>query len=425
MCENLPGRHVQALLDSIGGARGVNASPVALVLQSCLSANQGGQTATELYEANIMENIREENYVRGYLWTLLNTSHSALTLGAKDIHDQAYIARREGLITSDAYWSTTALAAGRTAALLALTAGTGAAVGGFAEGFALARGAGATTASLLGAGTGGGAAGLAGQFGGDVYDQALLGREGFSSPGEYAAAFGLGAGGGLLTAGVGAASARYLPGGQQMAQRMAEYHSGSPAGEYNFAQGPRQALHRALYNLYRNSSFAGRDFGRTTLPGYEDYFEWVDPQGRRHIFQGEGPGRGGHLWPPNPEGGPAVADPTSRSGPKSSYPRTWNQERIMQAVANAVSDPTHPWYRSGQVGQGPVSNGLPWNWPNLNTRFATNITVDGVTILIISRPTAGGVITAYPIGSTDPANILMSVPPYGALAPNNPDNRTR
>ena len=86
------------------------------------------------------------------------------------------------------------------------------------------------------------------------------------------------------------------------------------------------------------------------------------------------------------------------------------QEREANALAKAVSTDA----RSGQFGVGPVEQGLPFNWTNANTRFATRVTVEGVDIPITSRPTAGGVITAYPVGGGDPANLLIAVPPYGA-----------
>jgi hypothetical protein len=64
--------------------------------------------------------------------------------------------------------------------------------------------------------------------------------------------------------------------------------------------------------------------------------------------------------------------------------------------------------------RGPAEAGLPWNWPNANTRFATSVQVDGINIRIISRPTQGGVITAFPTGPGDTANLLMAVPPYAS-----------
>lgn len=425
LCNNLPGQYTQALLDDIGGARGINASPVARIMQDCINENTGGgETVSEIYEDNIMENIREGNYVRAYLWTFLDVAHSATSLGFKDIHDQAYIARRQGLISSDEYLSTTAKAAGRSAALLAATAATGGAAGGLAEGFALGRGVQATTASLIGQGVGGGAAGLTGQLTADLYDQALLGKEGFSSLGDYGRSIGLGAGSGVLIGGVGLASARYLPGGTASAQRMFEYHSGSPAGQYRFAQGPRQALHAGLYRLYRRSSFAGRELGRRNgLPPeqYQEYFEFGSETARHHVFDGElrvnaaGDlrGSGGHLWPPLRAGGPG-------GGPKSAFPRTYNQERIMRIVTDAYTDGTTPWAQQSGPGQGTVHTGIR---TDIRTnagnpvRFRADIVVDGVPIRVIWEPGGAELVTAFPVGVADTANLLMSVPPYAAFAP--------
>ena len=440
LCNNLPGQYVQALLDDIGGARGANAPAVAFVLQDCISENTGGgETVSELYESNIMENLENDNYVRAYLWTLLDVAHSATSLGFKDIHDQAYQARREGLISSDEYWSITAKAAGRSAALLAATALTGGTAGGFAEGFALARGAGATTASLIGAGVGGGVAGFTGQLTGDIYDQALLGKEGFSSLGDYASATALGAGSGVLVGGVSMASARYLPGGAASAQRMFEYHSGSPAGRYRFAQGPRQALHGGLYSMYRNASFAGRNFGRRTgLPPeqYQEYFEFGSEDARHHTFEGdlgtnpntgELQGRGGHLWPSNRAGGPSAAG-GGPSGPKSAFPPGWNQERIMRVIADTYTDPVQPWVQQEGPGTNTVHAGLP---EHIRTnagnpvRFRTDIFVDGIEMRIVWQPGGRELITAYPLGSGAPANLLMTIPPYASFVEGESDAESR
>jgi hypothetical protein len=423
LCANLPGAAVRALLEAIGGAGGADAPEVAFRLQAHAASHAGGQTATEVYEAMIMENIAEENYVRAYLWTFLDVSHSALTLGFKDIHDGTYVARREGLISSDTYWSTTAKAAGRTAVLLAATAVTGGAAGGFAEGMALGRGLGATTSQLIGGGFGGAASGLSGQFTADVYDQALLGREGFSSAGDYAAATGLGAASGTLLAGIGSAGARCLP---RSAERMMAYHTGSPAGQYRFAQGPRQWLHRSLHDLYRSSHIAGRNLSRRmSLPSgeYEIYFEFASGATREHIFCHNASG-GGHLYPPFPEGGPPTA-PGGPQGPESSFPRTYNQERIMEIVTETLSSPTQPWLQQSGPGQGTTVIGLPSNPPTTKAgnpvRYVAEIPVDGITVRVVVEPGADihgqaprGVITAFPAGSADPASRISTVPPYAS-----------
>lgn len=210
LIENLPWKAVQALRDSIppdaadpGGLR--------QRMNERIGEESGGESLSKVYERNIMQNIEEDDLAAAYGWTFLKTAHSALTLGFLDIHDAAYDARQEGYISSDAYWSTTTKAAARSAIIMAATAASGGAAGAFAEGTALGLGASQTTATLIGAGIGGGVSGIAGQFTGDVFDQAFLGKEGFSGIEDYAIAGAFGAGTGLLTAGVQAAGAKYLP----------------------------------------------------------------------------------------------------------------------------------------------------------------------------------------------------------------------
>lgn len=414
LCENLPGLAVRAMFEDIQ-QRGLNAPAVQYKLMDYLSEQAGGQTATEVYEAAIMENIEEGDYVSGYLWTLLNVSHSALTFGFKDIHDQAYVARREGRITSDEYWSTTTKAAGRTAALLAVSTLSGGAAGGFAEGVALGRGATASTASLISGGAGGAVSGIATQFSADVYDQALLGREGFSNLGDYGLAAGLGAGSGLATPALGRAGSRYLPRSAQQrlaqsAERTFEYHAGSPAGNYRFAGRFRQGVHARLYGLYRGSVHAGRRIGRGTLPP-EDLARWADlsiPDQRTHTLHGEGDSSGGHMWPPNRTGGP-------NRGPKSSFPRELGEDEIMHVLSDIMSDPRQTWTQQTGPGTGTQITGYPNNPPTTNAgnpvTYTGTAVRGGIEIKVVIEPGGRGLVTGYPIGSQDPALLVPYVRP--------------
>ena len=416
LCSNVPGLAVRAMADV---ARLRPNSAAYKTISEAVADLPEGTTATELYEQNIMEDIKEEKYVRAYLWTFLNTAHSALTLGFKDIHDTAYIKMRQGLISSDEYWSTTTKAAGRTAVLLAATAVTGGAAGGWAEGFALGRGVGSTAASLIGGTAGGAASGLAGQLTGDLYDQALLGKKGFSSAGDYLMATGGGAATGALLAGVGVAAGQAFP---ASAQETFRYHSGG--GRYRVLGDFRQGLHRALYNVYRGSVSVGR---KTAAGGSSEYASMFGPDRLEHILRGESESSGGHRWPPNPEGGPK--NPAGVKDPKTPFPRTWNDDRILGVVADIVKDPSTVWVQDKGPGMGTKVTGLPAKPPvtakGAPVRYSAEVVVEGVTIKVIVEPGGEGIITAFPIGFEDPANLLQFVRPQVAESSGQGDDLTR
>lgn len=217
LCENLPWRWVQELHDVVD-------DPEAKAkLRPHFQGKGGGESMTKVYERQIMENIEEDQLARAYLWTLLDTAHSGLTFGFKDVHDSAYDANQEGWISDDAYLSTTAKGLGRAAALMAATMVTGGAAGAWGEGAALGLGAGKTTAQLVGGAVGGAASGVGGQLTADVFDQMLMGKEGFSSAGDYGNAALMGGATGALTAGVQAAGSKFLPASaKSMSQTYAE-----------------------------------------------------------------------------------------------------------------------------------------------------------------------------------------------------------
>lgn len=220
-CEKLPWRWIEQLHDV------VHDTAAKAKLRPFFQNAGGGESLSKLYERNIVENIEEGNYVRGYLWTFLDTAHSALTFGFKDAHDAAYDAQEAGLISNDAYVSSTMKGLGRAAAIMAATTITGGAAGAWGEGVAAGLGAGRTTAQIIGGAVGGGASGVGGQFAGDVYDQAVLGKQGFSSTQDYALAGITGAATGALTAGVQAAGSKYLKSSAKtMSQVYAERYPG-------------------------------------------------------------------------------------------------------------------------------------------------------------------------------------------------------
>jgi hypothetical protein len=352
-----------------------------------------------------MENIKEENYVRGYLWTLLKVSHNALTGGFLDTHDASYVAMREGRITSDQYWSDTTKAAGRTAVVMAATAVTGGAAGGLAEGFALGRGLGTTASALIGGGVGGAASGVAGQLTGDIYGQALQGQKGFSSAKDYLLAAGGGALVGTALAGTGLAAGRMFPGS---AQETFLYHSGG--GRYRVLQDFRQALHRQLYTVYRGSVQAGRAAGAPVDPTRVNL---ASPERSRHITQGEGTRQGGHAWPPNPEGGGGPGAPVRT--PKTPFPREWNDDLILEVVSNITSDPTTVWTQRTGPGTGTQVTGYPTNPPTTNAgapvRYVAEVQWGGMRIRVVVEPGGEGIVSAFPVGFEDPASLLQFVRP--------------
>lgn len=171
----------------------------------------GGKSLSKTYEENILEDLDEGHPFRAYLWTFLKTAHGALTFGFLGVHDAAYDALQAGVISNAEYASITAKAVARSAAIGGASMLTGGAAGAWGEGVAAGLGAGETTASIIGGGVGGAAAGVGGQFTGDVFDQAAFGKQGFSSLGDYGEAAALGGVTGIVTAGVATAGAKYLP----------------------------------------------------------------------------------------------------------------------------------------------------------------------------------------------------------------------
>jgi hypothetical protein len=259
---------------------------------------------------------------------------------------------------------------------------------------------GATASALIGGGAGGAASSFAGKLTEDLYDQALLGKQGFSSAQDYLIATGGGALTGTVMAGVGSAAGRAFPAAAQATFR---YHAGG--GRYRILEDFRQALHRQLYMLYRGSVRTGRGVGAPIDPGRVDL---TSPERGGHITQGEGPAAGGHAWPPNPEGGVG-------GGPKSPFPREWNDDLILQVVSDIVTDPQTVWTQQSGPGQGTQVRGLPTNPPTTAAgapvRYRAEVVWEGVTIRVVVEPGGEGIITAFPVGYEDPATLFQFVRP--------------
>lgn len=155
----------------------------------------------------------------------LDTALDFATLGAKPQIDDAYDAREAGLVSDDAYWTAVDKAVGRTGVVGAAMMVTGGAAGEFAGGFAEGLGAGAGGGLAVGAVTGGAVGSVGGHFAGDVYDQALNGKDGFDPLTSYGRSFGEGGLIGAAVAPLGLAAAKYLPEGMRtMAQEAAAAH---------------------------------------------------------------------------------------------------------------------------------------------------------------------------------------------------------
>lgn len=141
----------------------------------------------------------------------LATGYDVLTGGAYSEIVAAQEARREGLVTDGQAGVMMRQAGARGVGMTAM-AGAFGEVGGIVGGKLAQRFGGEGLMALLGRGavTGAGA-GIGGQFGADLLDQASGVKNGWSSPGQYATAGALGAGIGVLAAGVSVAAGRHLP----------------------------------------------------------------------------------------------------------------------------------------------------------------------------------------------------------------------
>jgi hypothetical protein len=141
----------------------------------------------------------------------LATGYDVLTGGAYSDIVAAQEARRDGLVTDGQAGLMMRQGAARGVGLTAM-AGAFGEVGGIVGGKLAQRFGGEGLLALLGRGAATGAgAGVGGQFGADLLDQANGDKNGWSSPGQYATAGALGAGFGVLAAGVSVAAGRHLP----------------------------------------------------------------------------------------------------------------------------------------------------------------------------------------------------------------------
>lgn len=200
LCDHLPRREVEALYASI---RRLDLA-AARLLAPYFEGKGDGESLHKRYMNQVDQRLAEGATTRAFGWFALDAVHDGLTGGFHRGYSDAYDANQQGLTTDDEFKSAVATQAGRAGALTAVSAATGGVAGTYSEGLALGVGAGNATAQIAGGMIGGAASGVSGQFAADVYDQALLDKDGFSSAGDYLFAAGAGAGTGLATASVAA-----------------------------------------------------------------------------------------------------------------------------------------------------------------------------------------------------------------------------
>lgn len=200
LCNHLPRRDVEALHDEI---KRLDAE-AARMLAPFFEGKGDGESLHQRYMNKVDQRLADGHKIRAYGWFALDAIHDGLTGGFQRGYSDAYDSHEQGLTTQDEFRSEVATQVGRAGALTAATAATGGVVGAWGEGFAAGLGAGKTTAQIAGGVIGGGASGVSSQFTADVYDQAFLEKDGFSSARDYAFSGFAGTVTGLTTTGVAA-----------------------------------------------------------------------------------------------------------------------------------------------------------------------------------------------------------------------------
>ncbi len=183
----------------------------------------GGKSLNKMYTETADEYAEEGSWIKAGAVETGRRLHNILTFGFLDSYSEAYDLREAGLITDEALFNTGVLAAVRAAAGLA----AGPLLGKLGQGLGVGAGALAKLspegAKLLGAVTGGAAAGAGTQLTTDLYNMAFMGQEEFSPGSSY-----------ITAAGVGGALGG-LSGLRARAQTPQNPHPGDP----NWAKNPR------------------------------------------------------------------------------------------------------------------------------------------------------------------------------------------
>lgn len=198
LCDNLPRRDVENLHDGIKRFD----PEAARMLAPYFEGKGDGESLHQLYMNAVDSRLAKGQPIRAYGWFALDAIHDGLTGGFERGYSEAYDAHEQGVTTDDQFSAAAAKQLGRAGALTAATAATGGVVGAWGEGVAAGLGAGSKLAQVAGGTIGGAASGVSGQFAADVYDQTVLDKDGFSSAKDYALSAAIGAGTGLVTAGI-------------------------------------------------------------------------------------------------------------------------------------------------------------------------------------------------------------------------------
>ncbi|MBB3059990.1 hemagglutinin repeat-containing protein [Microbulbifer rhizosphaerae] len=101
--------------------------------------------------------------------------------------------------------------------------------------------------------------------------------------------------------------------------------------------------------------------------GDSNYIDLTDDKGRKHILEGDGPGKGGgHRYG------------TGKPG-KSEFPGNWSDEKILHEISDIATDPK-----------------LNWSKPDRRGYIAASKMVEGIQIKVVVDTKSGRVVTGYP-----------------------------
>jgi filamentous hemagglutinin len=101
----------------------------------------------------------------------------------------------------------------------------------------------------------------------------------------------------------------------------------------------------------------------------------LHPEDARHILHGDGPGRGGHLWPGQPG--------------KTPFPQGWSGDQIVHNVTDIITDPSTKWFAQTGTGGNFTASGKPAKWISWEVR-------EGIQVRVVFEPATGRVPTAFP-----------------------------
>ena len=114
----------------------------------------------------------------------------------------------------------------------------------------------------------------------------------------------------------------------------------------------------------------------------KSYVNLASASRTNHILYGEGPGRGGHLWP-------------GQAG-KSPFPRGWSAQRIMDEVSDIATDPKLQWVRPDGKTELRYNSGAPARFRVVDPATGDLPVRDGVSVRVVVEPAGEGIITAFP-----------------------------